>query len=45
MVNAGIDTWELQRHFRHKSIDTTERYLRKNFATKSDTIKNHFPDV
>lgn len=45
LVNAGIDTWELQRHFRHKSIDTTERYLRKNFATKSDTIKNHFPDV
>lgn len=45
LVNAGIDTWELQRHFRHKSIDTTEHYLRKNFAVKSDKIKNHFPDI
>lgn len=45
LVNAGIDTWELQRHFRHKSIDTTEHYVKKNFAVKSDKIKNHFPDV
>lgn len=43
LVNAGIDTWELQRHMRHKSIDTTEHYIRKNFAVKSDTIKNNFP--
>lgn len=39
LVNAGIDTWELQRHMRHKSIDTTEHYIRKNFAVKSDTGK------
>lgn len=45
LVNAGIDTWELQRHFRHKSIDTTEHYIRRNFAVKSDKIKNHFPDI
>lgn len=45
LVNAGIDTWELQRHFRHKSIDTTEKYVRKNFAVNSDKIKNHFPDM
>ena len=45
LVNAGVDTWELQRHFRHKSIDTTERYIRKNFAVNSDKIKNHFPDM
>lgn len=45
LVNAGIDTWELQRHFRHKSINTTERYIRKNFAVDSDKIKNHFPDM
>ena len=45
LVNAGIDTWELQRHMRHKSIDTTEHYIRKNFAVKSDVIKNHFPDI
>lgn len=45
LVNADIDTWELQRHFRHKSIDTTERYIRRNFAVISDKIKNHFPDM
>lgn len=45
LVNAGIDTWELQRHLRHKSIDTTEHYIRRNFAVKSDTIKNNFPDI
>lgn len=45
LVNAGIDTWELQRHMRHKSIDTTEHYIRKNFAVKSDTIRNKFPDI
>lgn len=45
LVNEGIDTWELQRHFRHKSIDTTERYIRRNFAVKSDKIRNDFPDI
>lgn len=45
LVNAGIDTWELQRHMRHKSIDTTEHYIRRNFAVKSDKLKNEFPDI
>lgn len=45
LVSAGIDTWELQRHMRHKSIETTEHYIRKNFAVKSDMLKNHFPDI
>lgn len=45
LVNAGIDTWELQRHLRHKSIDTTEHYVRKNFAVKSSKIKEEFPDI
>lgn len=45
LVNAGIDTWELQRHMRHKSIDTTEHYIRRNFAIKSDKLKNEFPDI
>ena len=45
LVNAGVDTWELQRHFRHKSIETTERYLRKKIAKESDLLLNHFPDM
>ena len=45
LVNAGVDTWALQRHFRHKSIDTTEKYIRRNFAPKSELIQNNFPDI
>ncbi len=45
LVNAGVSTWDLQRHFRHKSVETTERYIRKNFAADSDMLKNHFPDI
>lgn len=45
LVNAGIDTWELQRHMRHKSIDTTEHYIQRNFAVKSEKLKNEFPDI
>ena len=45
LVSAGIDTWELQRHLRHKSIQTTEHYIRRNFAIKSDVLKDHFPDI
>lgn len=45
LVSAGVDVWELQRHFRHRSVDTTERYIRRNFAVRSDKIKNHFPDM
>ena len=45
LVNAGVDTWQLQRHFRHSSIATTEAYLRRNFAPNSEMIKDHFPDI
>ena len=45
LVSAGIDTWELQRHLRHKSIETTEHYIRKNFAVKSNILKENFPDI
>ncbi|MCR5574055.1 MAG: site-specific integrase [Bacteroidaceae bacterium] len=45
LVNAGVDTWQLQRHFRHSSIATTEAYLRRNFAPNSEMIKDRFPDI
>ena len=45
LVQAGIGTWELQRHLRHQSVSTTEHYIRKNFAVESDTLKNRFPDI
>lgn len=45
LVDAGVNTWEIQRHFRHKSITTTERYLQKRFGVKSSLIKEDFPDM
>lgn len=45
LVGAGVNTWELQRHFRHKSIDTTEKYIKRNFGIKSKIIENDFPDL
>lgn len=45
LVNAGVNTWELQRHFRHKSVDTTEKYIRRNFGMKSKLIREDFPDM
>lgn len=45
LVNAGVNTWEIQKHFRHKSVTTTERYLQKRFGVKSTLIKEDFPDI
>lgn len=45
LVNAGVNTWELQKHFRHKSVSTTESYIRRNFGVKSQLIKEDFPDM
>ncbi len=45
LVNAGIGTWELQRHLRHRSVETTEHYIRRNFVIKSDVLVNRFPDI
>lgn len=45
LVNAGVNTWEIQKHFRHKSIATTEKYLQKRFGVKSTLIKEDFPDM
>ena len=45
LVNAGINTWELQKHFRHKSVTTTEKNLAKRVGVNSGLIKNDFPDM
>lgn len=45
LVNAGIDTWQLQRHFRHSSVATTEAYIRRNFSPNNDLLRNQFPDL
>lgn len=45
LVQAGVDPWQLQQHFRHKSVTTTENYIKNRLGIKSDTISNHFPDL
>lgn len=45
LINSGFNTQELQRHFRHKSIVTTERYFRKNIGEHNEKMINDFPDI
>lgn len=45
LVEAGVDTWKLQQHFRHKSISTTEAYIRNRIVQRDDIIDNNFPDI
>lgn len=42
---SGATSWDLQRHFRHKSIDTTEKYIRRNIGQRSEKIREDFPDI
>ena len=45
LVQAGVNPWQLQQHFRHKSVTTTENYIKNRLGIRSDTIENHFPDL
>lgn len=45
LVEAGVNPWQLQMHFRHRSITTTENYIKNRIGVRSDTIENHFPDM
>ncbi len=45
LKDAGANMYEIQRHFRHKSVSTTERYWRKRLGGVKDDIKNKFPDI
>jgi integrase len=45
LVDAGVGIWELQQHFRHTSITTTEQYIRKRIGQRSEMIRKHFPDI
>lgn len=45
LKDADASPYEIQRHLRHKSFETTERYLRKRMGEMSDKIKKDFPDI
>ena len=45
LKNAGANMYEIQRHFRHKSVTTTEGYWRKRLGGTGEKIKQNFPDI
>ncbi len=45
LINSGFNTQELQRHFRHKSISTTEHYFRKNIGEHNEKLIKQFPNI
>ncbi len=42
---SGANMYEIQRHFRHKSVTTTEKYWRKRLGGIKGDIKDDFPDI
>ncbi|MFT5876026.1 MAG: hypothetical protein ACI8WT_005028 [Clostridium sp.] len=38
MIEEGINAVALMKHFRHKSLETTQRYL-ESFGTTNEQIK------
>ena len=45
LKTAGANMYEIQRHFRHKSVTTTEGYWRKRLGGSGNQIKQSFPDI
>lgn len=45
LKDAGANMYDIQRHFRHQSVSTTEKYWRKRLGGSRGQIKNNFPDI
>lgn len=45
LKDAGANMYDIQRHFRHQSVSTTEKYWRKRLGGSRGEIKNNFPDI
>lgn len=45
LSDAGVNTYEISKHLRHKSIVTTEHYTRKRLGQRSSRIKHDFPTI
>lgn len=43
--DANVSTYAIQRHLRHKSIETTECYLRKRLGQNERKIIDNFPEI
>lgn len=45
LKDANVSPYVIQRHLRHKSFETTERYLRKRLGQNNKKIIEEFPDI
>ncbi len=45
MVKSGMNIKDIQKHFRHSSLEITDRYMRKMTAYDTDVMKDEFPDM
>ncbi len=45
LADSGASIYELQRHLRHRNMDTTEQYLKKRIGQRSDHIRHSFPEI
>jgi integrase len=45
LADSGASIYELQRHLRHRNMDTTEQYLKKRIGQRSNMIKHKFPSI
>lgn len=45
LVESGANVYKIQRHFRHKSLTTTERYWAKRLGGAGKQILEEFPDI
>ncbi|MPL77597.1 Tyrosine recombinase XerC [bioreactor metagenome] len=43
LLEAGLTMEEIRDHFGHKSIETTDHYLRRHFGNRNTRIINNFP--
>lgn len=44
LAASGASIFDIKDHFRHSSIETTQRYLRKHFGERNMRVINNFPD-
>jgi integrase len=43
LLEAGLTLEEIRDHFGHKSIETTDHYLKRHFGNRNSRIINNFP--
>jgi integrase len=45
LTATGLNSFDLQKHLRHKDMSSTEKYIRKRLGDKNEIIQKKFPDI